>query len=83
MESKVDSLIIELNDLNQKENINSFKFTETKLLQKENLEINQYLSFIIMKYLFSNPNETLTTILNPEIHLSYLNNEVFQLLKIT
>lgn len=83
MESKVDSLIKELNDLNKKDNINSFKFIETKLLEKENSEICQrfYLSFFITKYLFSNPNETLTTILNPEIHLSYLNNESFTIIK--
>ena len=83
MESKVDSLIKELNDLSKTENISSFKFIETKLFEKENSEINQrfYLSFLIMKYLFSNPNETLTTILKPEIHLSYLNNESFSIIK--
>ena len=83
MKSKVVSLILELNNLNKPENINSFNFARIKLLEKEDSEINQrfYLSFIIMKYINSNPNETLLTLLKPEIHLSYLNNESFKFLK--
>ncbi len=83
MESKVDSLILELENLIKKENINSFDFIINKLLEKDSTEINQrfYLSLFIMKYLNENSEETLLILLKPEIHLSYLNNESFTYIK--
>ena len=83
METKVNSLILELKNLIKTDNINSFNFIKSKLLEKENSEINQrfYLSFLIMKYLNENPEETLLILINPEIPLSYLNNESFTVIK--
>ena len=83
IESMVDSLILELENLIKIDNINSFNFIKTKLLEKESSEINQrfYLSFFIMKHLNENSEEALLILLNPEIHLSYLNNESFAYIK--
>lgn len=83
MEIKVDSLIVELENLMKGENINSFDFIKSKLLEKESSEINQrfYLSFFIMKYLNENSEESLLLLLKPELNLSYLNNESFIYIK--
>ena len=83
MELKVDSLILEINNLNKIENENLFNFIKNKLIKDDNSEINQrfYLSFLIIKCLKSEPRDSLLLILKPEVQLSYINNESFTILK--
>ena len=79
----INELIQELKNIQQNTSNNFYEKIKKEILKQGNSEIKQrlYLSYLLIKYFKENSYEILTILLGNNIHLTFLTNEAFGILK--